>query len=245
MKSLRFTIYEILGYVAPGLVCLAALCLIVWAAFWPQTPLAIARYTTGKEEIALVLFAAYTLGHFVQGISNLHPNAEISVKKDQKHRALIEQARLSLARRCKIDTYSYSITQLVSLSQGLLLHSGKTDDHEVFLYREGFYRGSSLSYVLLTVSLFVRALRHPTAIIVAGSRIDLTFHFFIFAIVLSSAVSFVFYQRYRRFGRYLILNLLHCACLPEQTSKKEDKAADKDGSASENATKDDDQEESE
>lgn len=245
MKSLRITIYEVLGYLAPGMVCLAALCVFIWAAFWPQAPLAIAKYSTGKEEIAFILFTAYMLGHFVQGMSNLHPNAEISIEKERKHIALIEQARSSLARRCKIDTHDYSITHLVGLAQGLLLHSGKTDDHEVFLYREGFYRGSSLSYLLLTIALIVRALCHPATIIISDNRFDLNYSFFVFAIFLSSAISVVFYHRYRRFGRYLILNLLHCACLPEKSAKAKDKADDKDDSADESTNEDGNEEESE
>ncbi len=233
MQSLRFTIYEILGYVAPGIVSLVALLVFMWAAFLPNAPLLIARYSLSKEEIATLLFATYAFGHLIQGLCNFHSSPEKSAKKSKRHDFLLLGARKTLASRYALDLQNYDIGQIASLAQTSLLQNGKTDDFDVLLYREGFYRGSSASYFLLAIALLFRTYRAGTFIIFHSVLYRLNLAPLGFAAALSLAFAFVFYQRYIRFGNYRLQHLLNFACLPEKTpAKAVGKAKDADGSDS-------------
>ena len=218
MSSLRFTLYEIIGYMAPGVVGLAALSIVFWAAFLPQHAIEIANNSHTKEELALFLFAAYTIGHLVQGLCNYHPSPEKLAERRAKHAALISNARAGLSSRCSMNLDKYDLGQIVALAQTYLLHTGKTEDHEIFLYREGFYRGSSASYALLGVALLFRVFRGETRLVMSGATVDVSPHAIVFLSLISILISVVFYQRYIRFSNYRLQNLLNIACMPKADS---------------------------
>ena len=213
MPSLRFTIYEILGYFAPGIVAFVALFVYIWAIFFPHNAFLI-DFSLTKEAIFAFLFLSYSLGHFIQGITNALPRAEDIVEKSPDSSQLIASAKSRIAGKCGIDTKAFGIRQIVSLAQTWLLHHGKTDDHDVFLYREGFYRGSSAAYFLLAIAFLVRGCRGPIAIV--GKEFSCSFggNLMITLSILAFAISVVFFFRFLRFGNYRVQNLLASACLP-------------------------------
>ena len=171
--SLKFTIYEILGYFLPGFVTLAALFVFAWAGFFPHTAMPVAGYSFTKEGIAALLLAAYAAGHLTQGVSNPIANSERIAEKSGKHTALLKRAKEALAERKIISDPDLTFRQVLALAQTWMLNNGRTDDHDVFLYREGFYRGSSLAYVLLGSSLVFRACRASTRVELNGICYDI------------------------------------------------------------------------
>src|SRR5260370_17797686 len=70
MKDIRITLYDIFGYLIPGVVMLFAISLFFWTIFWPASTLVI---PSKLPAIALgsLLFAAYLVGHLGQAIGNL------------------------------------------------------------------------------------------------------------------------------------------------------------------------------
>ena len=214
MSSIKFTIYEILGYVAPGIIGLAALLLVTWTAFLPQYPLPIKAYSVSKEGVAVGLFTAYALGHLIQGLCNFHPSAETLAHKRKHHTSLLSGARSGLALRCGFPMNDLDVADVAALAQTALLNTGKMDDFDVFLYREGFYRGSCGAYLLLACALLFRAF-HGTAMLQFGGASHLLHRSpLFFGAALSLVFAFVFYRRYLRFGTYRLRHLLSFACFP-------------------------------
>ena len=220
MSSLKFTLYEILGYLAPGVVVLGALAIIIWAAFLPDDPLPIAAFSLSKEAIVFGIFVAYAFGHLIQGLCNLHPSPEKSAKKKNQHVTLLAGARLGLTSRCGFPVNDYEIADVAALAQTALLNTGKTDDFDVFLYREGFYRGSSAAYLLLAFAFLFRAFHGSAKLKFDRVVYPLTHSPLFFAAALSLLIAVVFYRRYIRFGAYRLRHLLSFVCLPENASSK-------------------------
>ncbi len=214
MSGLKFTLYELLGYLAPGIVGLLALALVVWAAFLPITPFTVTNYSLTKESIALLVFAAYALGHLIQGLCNFHPSTEKSAKEKGHHSVLVASARKGLSSRCGIELGHYDVGQIAALAQTSLLNTGKTDDFDVFLYREGFYRGSSAAYLLLSGACVFRDFRGQTTLNFSGKVYTLGHAPLVFAAALSLLFAIVFYRRYIRFGTYRLQHLLNFGTLP-------------------------------
>lgn len=222
MWSLRVTIYELLGYLAPGVVGLAALALFAWAAFFPQVPIALEPPSLTKEEIALLLFASYTVGHLMQGLSNILKTPEKLKEKSAKQDALVQAAKRSLKSRLNVNFGHLSVQEISSLATARLTDLKKTDIHDVYVYREGFYRGSMAGYILFGAALLFRSLRGATFISVHGAVHQVGLAPILYLLFLSLLTAFVFYKRYVRFGKYRLENLLASLSLPQGRAPEED-----------------------
>ena len=233
MNSIKFTIYEVLGYLAPGIVTLAAMGLILWAAFLPGRSLMIKAPSYSKEEIALAIFAAYALGHLMQGLCNAHPTPEATAAKKNLHVKLLSGARQTLSARCGFPLDEYRIEDVVALAQASMSLTGKTDGFDVFLYREGFYRGSSGAYTLFGAAIVFRMFRGRTMVNYAGSAYALSPSFLVLSAALSFLFAYVFYRRYIRFGAYRLRHLLGAVCLFPQTPEGKLEGPDQDSRPSE------------
>ena len=76
MQSLRITLYEVFGYLAPGLIGVAAFAIAVWSIYFPAIPVTSDVIKSRPVFFFLIAFVAYILGHFLQAVGNLHVRAE-------------------------------------------------------------------------------------------------------------------------------------------------------------------------
>lgn len=171
--------------------------------------------------LATGVFAAYALGHLLQGISNCHPSPESRAEKQSKYKHIVRAARHSLNSQCGGSLDEHSLRDLIELAQAVVLDSGKTDMYDVLVYREGFYKGSCTGYILLAGAALYRALRGVSLVKVNGEVLLLTPAVFFFAAAFSALIAIVFYRRYVRFAGHRMRYLLNAVCLP--VSGKEDK----------------------
>ncbi|MBZ5696771.1 MAG: hypothetical protein LAN36_15605 [Acidobacteriia bacterium] len=152
MGNLTFTLYEIFGYAMPGGVALLALLIFYWALFVPRMALGIAHFQVGLVTWIAVTLASYILGHAVQGIANAcFPSVERSVL-DSQHGSAPHwmRERAQHAARAILGVTSEIPSQLeprwvFRALDEYALQNGKDGDREIFVYREGFYRGTALS----------------------------------------------------------------------------------------------------
>ncbi len=143
----RFTFYDVMGYLLPGLIALCAV-LLAASAISPA-------WTTGAvSEVPhwfVLLVAAYFAGHAVQGLTHrLFPR---DVLRAQIARTAAP-ALLSVVRRA-MEHHSLPATEAVSQFASLDALKLDFEDREVLVARQGFFRGSSLSFGFLGVVLLV------------------------------------------------------------------------------------------
>jgi hypothetical protein len=228
MSNLRFTIYEILGYLMPGIVGVAAIAVFYWSAFFPNHPIELANYSLSEEEIAALILTSYFIGHFIQGLCNYLPKPEALMESDKDSEGLIKNAREGMRGRCSLDLGKCKLYELTGAAETVMLQTGKTDTHDVYLYREGFYRGGCASFGLLSLALLFRATRIGASAAIGGKATPISSCLLASTSLLSVLIAIIFYRRYRRFAEYRIKNLLNFVRLPksehgkiEDTSKPE------------------------
>src|SRR5882672_3874097 len=67
MKELRFTLYDIFGYLLPGFLTLGAIMVTVWTIYWKELNLnSIGRLS--PNELGFAALVSYFLGHAMQAL---------------------------------------------------------------------------------------------------------------------------------------------------------------------------------
>ncbi|MGP8141060.1 MAG: hypothetical protein ACLQBU_04240 [Terriglobales bacterium] len=102
------------------------------------------------------------------------------------------------------------------------VQAGELGDREIFVYREGFYRGTSIACFFLSIALLVRAC-------VPGASIQFTKGLFYISTVellltafIISGIGRMFVRRYRRFADYRITRAVLAALVLENLPKGND-----------------------
>jgi hypothetical protein len=81
---------------------------------------------------------------------------------------------------------------------------GETATRDVYVYREGFYRGMAGALLALGLALIVRACAPYTSIKAIGIDHNFEVSELIVLALSCCASAWLFFQRYRRFGKYLV-----------------------------------------
>lgn len=228
MKELQFTLYELFGYLLPGAVFCAGLSLLFWAIFYPQPHVEFDLKTV--EVWVASLGFAYLGGHVAQAIGNIFAkqfsSAEERVVNDEKSfpSSFVKACRAKIAKTLKqCDDISLvlpdssepandlSAQWLYRFCDDAMLRTGKLGEREVYVYREGFYRGAFIGFLVLATGLFSLALRlwfgtedHKARLGV----LDLTGWRLIYFVVLAGIASRLLWNRYCRFADYRVTQAL-------------------------------------
>lgn len=214
LRNVKLTLYEIFGYVLPGSISLAGIIILFWTIYFPTVPLYIFKSTV--DMWILIILSSYILGHVIQAIGNqvicLFPSMEgttlsednpIGIPSD-----LSKLAKQKLTEILDADLNDISNKWLFKIYDEVVVQCGVPLNREIFQYREGFYRGLTLSLFFLFLSLLLRT-AVPGASVMSSNTIQPIFPsmmlFFIFLTFLSSLLSFC---RYRRFARYRLIHII-------------------------------------
>lgn len=108
---------------------------------------------------------SYFAGHLNQALGNLLTMILPSPEKVALSKGLpgnlpddlVQVARLKVSEMLGVDLKNISPEWLFRICDEVLLQRGNCTDREIYQYREGFYRGLTLSFVVLAISLIVRA----------------------------------------------------------------------------------------
>jgi hypothetical protein len=210
IKDMKITLYDLFGYLMPGIVFLLAIVILFWTLYYRDKVVDLAAVLgTIRDNWLLALLGAYFSGHIAQGLGNLlnHPPIETRVFEDKDRciskdiaHVVIKKASESL----KLELPDMSSDDLYRFCDEAVVQNGKSENRELFLYREGFYRGLTVSFVLLLIATLVR-------LVVPGARariVDSTepliigWNMGMFFVVLFLAASVFFFLRYKRFANY-------------------------------------------
>lgn len=208
ISDFRASLYDLFGYLLPGIVAFVGVILILESMSFLQAPKQILALTVSTPLVGLLLIA-YILGHLCQAGANHLPGLRITAedlikKGDDVPRALLERAQTLLARRVQIDLTKVPMAmQLRMMDEAIPISSGDSE-REIFIYREGFYRGMAVASALLLISCLSLSIRADAVLSFVSSSLTIprSGMLSIAGFVAGSGCAFV--ARFRRFGRYRI-----------------------------------------
>jgi hypothetical protein len=219
--NLTFTLYEIFGYVFPGGVAFLAFVVLYWALFVPGVPLGIATFQPGLVTWISVIAASYALGHASQAVGNkLFHAAEKSTLDSQAGSApswLREQAQQSARRILNVNSDQLEPRWVFRALDEYALQTGKDGDRDMFVYREGFYRGTALSLFFLSAALLVRIFIPGTSIHFTKGMFYVSYLELLVTAVFVGGIGFLFVRRYQRFAEYRITRAVLAAIVLQNT----------------------------
>jgi uncharacterized protein YegP (UPF0339 family) len=200
LSGFTFTLYDLFGYLTPGVIGLTGIGLFFWAVLDPG----LKPDGDLKAVVWAALFLiAYLLGHVLQAISRYIPGLKYSPEGSWwtdstvgPFRPVIEE-KLSAK---KLLPAGANQRQTYRMCDVVVTQKAATSEHELFTYREGFYRGVSVGLILLAIGLFARLLKGPATITLDKDHTATRWMlFFYFAAALVAA--YLYFVRFERFSR--------------------------------------------
>lgn len=210
LKDLKITLYDIFGYLLPGVVFFLGVAILFWTVLFPHTPLIINKLTT--EIWILCLFLAYFSGHMAQALGNLldgflPSNEKLALAKKRQDNLpveIIQEAKLKVGALLNCDLKNISAQWLYNICDEAVVQFGCTEDREIYQYREGFYRGLIVSLFVFSLSLILRTVVPVASVKLSDVSQVITWPVLLFFIIISFTGVYFFYIRYRRFAKYRI-----------------------------------------
>ncbi|HHX45368.1 MAG TPA: hypothetical protein GX714_15470 [Chloroflexi bacterium] len=159
VRDIEVTLYDVFGYLYPGAVLLVAIAVAAWAVFFPAVEPAVP--SVSFQGWILIVFVSYLLGHITQAIGNLltavYPTVQ-DLDADQKRYtpdALVEAAYDRAYSMTGVPREQFTWEALGRLCDTTITQCGLVADRDVYVYRQGFYRGISISFFALALALLL------------------------------------------------------------------------------------------
>jgi hypothetical protein len=92
--------------------------------------------------------------------------------------------------------------EFFNLCDQTLIHHESPGEREIFVYREGFYRGTCVGFLILTIALLVRSFSRPILIDIFGITTELWRRHVVFAAFVGLLAAFLSFRRYSRFAEH-------------------------------------------
>lgn len=214
MKTIEITLYDIFGYLIPGCVAMVAIYLIAWRiVLLPAHQDWNSVSTLGWIVVAGV---AYVIGHFLQALSNVlyHFGLKNPEQRILANEFVVPSNVLTIAHKAAQRVIGLSENDTVDMKTLYVImdhyiqQHGKTESRDIYIYREGFYRGLSVGLFLLTIASLVHMTGGQTAVAAFGGTFTLTKSCMGFVAILSFIMALLGLARYWRFTIYRVKNCL-------------------------------------
>jgi hypothetical protein len=204
-KDIQVTLYDIFGYLLPGSVVGLAMVLGFWSIFWPSSPFVIPLKLPAVV-VTFLLLAAYLSGHLAQAMSNIVERwSDASKRFDEKiplSSDLEKLLRASAGKHLGAAASNLDAKELYLLCDQSLVHNCSMGERDIFIYREGFYRGNSVALAFLTIVLCVRILHSPATVVIGQRVAELHRNHVAFAAAFTALGAWLAYRRYLRFRKH-------------------------------------------
>jgi hypothetical protein len=204
-KQIEITLYDFFGYLLPGAIILGAIFISFWTLFWPGVPLAVHTTLTTSATV-FILFTFYLLGHLGQAIGNLMERLRPVKALRERTLRLSPELRKKLleavSARFGLEAKSLPSDELFSLCDQTLVHHCSLGERDIFVYREGFYRGVCIALSLLCVSTILRLIRTPVLIVFGPATLGVHRPELALCALLMAVGTWLAFERYLRFGRH-------------------------------------------
>jgi hypothetical protein len=229
MKQIELTLYEIFGYLVPGAVFAGGIGLLFWAIFFPQSSI---EFDLKTPEVWIsFLVAAYLAGHVVQALGNqllrafTQTEKLIAAKKTSFPAKLVEQCRHKIKEWTNADATDFPGQWVYRVCDEAVVRSGKVGDRDLFIYREGFYRGTSMGMIWMCLGMTAMIVRlwffEADGKAIKIGSVELTLWRLVFLAAISLGAARLLWLRYWRFAEYRVTQALVSSLLLEIKSEKE------------------------
>jgi hypothetical protein len=237
LREVKFTLYEVLGYLLPGAVLLAALVLLTGAIYFPDEPLSwsASGAATWVGVLTLAYLAGHLAQGLSNGFLRLlewpwnrlrswageqswlgrqrwfSSNEQVYLAEGSSGRLpaqFLSAARTKAAKLSGVEEQALTEEWLFRICDEALVQRGNLGDREVFVYREGFYRGLCFALVGFAAGLLARMVSGGTAIATASGVWKLGSDVLAFWLVFCLVFVYCSYQGFRHFGRYRISHVI-------------------------------------
>jgi hypothetical protein len=213
MRNIEITLYDIFGYLIPGCVALLGIYLIAWRIVLPVNQDWNNVSTVGW---AVIVGVAYVIGHLVHSLSNIlchlgwkNPEQRILLNSSLIPSNVVHLAQKGASRVIGLsENDSLDVKTLYDVMDHYIQQHGRTESRDIYVYREGFYRGLSVGLCLLAIGSLIHMMGVHTTIAVSGVNFTVTKAFMGFAAILSVIMALFGFARYRRFVIYRVKNCL-------------------------------------
>ena len=208
LNNFAFTLYEIFGYLLPGSIALLGFLVLDWSIFVPAVPLGVSTFQAGLITWTAVVVASYLLGHAAQAIGNVFLRGAEDAALGTKHGSaplwMRERATQAASEILKADPAQLTSVWIFRTLEEYATQVGKEGDRDIFIYREGFYRGTAVSLIFLAVTLAVRMFFPGCRIQFASGLFYVSRWELFTTLLITTGVALLFIRRYRRFAEYRV-----------------------------------------
>ena len=184
--------------------------IMLWSVFWPCAVVHIPR---SLPALIMVVGAvcAYLCGHLAQAMSNIVEKwSPASRRFDEQFSFSSDFEKLvrdSVGKHFGATAKTLSVRELYLLCDQSLVHSRSLAERDIFIYREGFYRGNSVALAFVSLSLCVRLFHAPATIAFANHVAEILRPQVGVLAGLSAFGAWLAYKRYLRFRGHK-----YCTC---------------------------------
>ncbi len=215
LQAIQVTLYDVFGYLLPGFVFLAAILVAFWAWCFPTVPMPWPLVL--KVNWLVVAVPAYTAGHLAHALANLinklarchgAKSAEdlVLAKPDSESEfpcGLIELAKSKASPIVGVAVGDIKPRLLYRFCDEVVAENkASRDDRDLYIHREGFYRGLYVSLLALALAVLTRGLKAGAALGTDKLPIPATAFWFLGVLCVLAAI--FSYQRSMRFGGYRV-----------------------------------------
>jgi hypothetical protein len=223
VDKIQLSLYELSGYLLPGSVATLAIAVCYWAIWLPGVPFPVHEAHADVVGWAVIGGVAYLLGHCLQSVGNMVING---VEKAALSKGgvvpdpIIQRVQQRISSIVGVKADELDPVALFRLADEISVQNGAMTDREIFVAREGFYKGCAIAFAFLCVGLLARALFGA-----AGIKLtDYVYYISRTQLLLAAAGTAVaagfFKRRARRFGAYRVSRAIY-AFLAADSKRKE------------------------
>ena len=209
--NIRLPLYDIFGYLLPGIVAMLAATLLVWSIYLPAAPLTL--LSLPKQVWLILTVLAYFAGHFVQALGNALSDSMVRPEEkifgehaDTNCKELVKEVHAVVHKSLGISKIEPA--WVYRICDTTVLHCGTTSEREIYVYREGFYRGASVAFGLLAIALLVRCLIGHTSLLWNGALVTVPSSLLWILSIVTACGCALMVVRFRRFAQYRVKHAL-------------------------------------
>ena len=222
-RDLKISLYDLFGYFFPGAILLIAITMTIpWSA--------------KADTWAVLILAAYLAGHVVQAVANIIFPSRRRIATDMKSvpkvimdavddelEALLFKDSLP-AKKPELNDILKPFDKFL-LCDTVLTQKGNIENRDIFVYREGFYKGLTVSFFIFFLGLAYWLPAQELLIKMGQKPVSLPFQVLLILQICALGVTVLFYKRYVRFSQYKTNEAFYGFLAHMRTLDKEGKKA--------------------